>query len=203
MQVIHRILELIGGMTIVVGSVSLFFSNLIRDYFKEHWKNKGDIDTDKAKGLNAIERIQPEHYAAHQYEVCIELWNLLADVRTAVDSLWESVTNENIVALSQQIEVLQHKLYAWSLFFEDQHQKQLEEAIHTLADFSAGKTLLWQLRSLEDIKNNSVSIYSLERQIKKNHDFKRKFEALINDVQNSLRNKLSGTSFQKKLGVSM
>lgn len=103
MQIVHRILEIIGGATIVIGGISLFFSNLIRDFLKQRWKNAGDIETDKEKAFNAIERIQPEQYTRHQYEVCVELWNALADVRSATDALWESATEENIVSLNKQL----------------------------------------------------------------------------------------------------
>lgn len=117
MQIVHRILEIIGGATIVIGGISLFFSNLIRDFLKQRWKNAGDIETDKEKAFNAIERIQPEQYTRHQYEVCVELWNALADVRSATDALWESATEENIVSLNKQLRTIQTKIYSWNLFF--------------------------------------------------------------------------------------
>ena len=190
MQVFHRILEIIGGTTVVGAAVWAFLGNLIRDYLKERWKGKTDIQTDKAKGMNAIQQIQPEQYTRHQYEVCVALWKLLGQLRDAVDTLWDHVTKENIVALNQQLRSVHTQLYAWSLFFEERHLMQLEDAIRVLGDFSAGKTRLWELRSQEQIADFEEVM--LQRQIDQNRHYKEQFEHLIMEVQNSLRQKLSG-----------
>jgi hypothetical protein len=73
MQVLRHVLDVIGGVTLVVGSIAAFFKDLILEYIKERWKSKGDIEADKAKALNAIQRIQPEQYVRRQFEVYVDL----------------------------------------------------------------------------------------------------------------------------------
>jgi hypothetical protein len=202
MQIVHRLLEIVGGLTVVLGAIAAFFRSMFLDYLKQHWKTQADIKTDEEKGLNAIKRIQPENYMLHQFQVSVELWQALATLRSAVDALWESVTEDNLVALNKQLREIDTKTYAWSLFFEERHVAQLRQAIRTLGEFRAGKeALLYEANSREKFQEEGYrfSFGIMQDQINKNQQYKEQFELLIKEMQDSLRKKLSGRSEEKEL----
>jgi hypothetical protein len=45
----RSILAVLGGATVVLGALALFFNNLIRDWLKQHWKKKSDLELEEAK----------------------------------------------------------------------------------------------------------------------------------------------------------
>lgn len=193
MEVVYKILAVLGGTTVVIAALAAFFHNVIRDRLKQRWKTKGDLAVEKAKERGKIATIQPQIFVRNQYDVYVKLWRYLASLQQTVDALWQSATRSNILLLAERLEVAQKKTAAWSLFFEDRHLQQLSEAFGFLTRFHVGKTHLYDLRetnALDDIPDAFLQ-EAIEVQIKCNSDYKAQFESLLAEIRQSFQRKLA------------
>src|SRR5580704_10215982 len=102
-EVVRRILEVLGGATVVLAAVALFFNNVIRDWLKQYWKKKSDLEVEEAKQHGKIATIQPQHFAGDQYDIYVKLWRSLSSLRAGVDALWQSANGPNIVLLAKHL----------------------------------------------------------------------------------------------------
>jgi len=191
---VHKVLEILGGVAVITTALAVFFGNLIRDYFKQHLKNRGDAATEHLKERGKIDSIQPQHFAGDQYDVYVKLWKQLGALQIAVNQLWESVTEENILSLAAQLHGIRAATQDWSLFFEDYHLDQLHNALRTLDDFQAGKTELRDLRSREQLNEFPTAVYesTIRECVNRNGTYKLEFESLLEQIRTSFRAKLSG-----------
>jgi len=193
-QIIYHILAILGGVTVVLSALAFFFNNLIRDWLKQHWKTTADLKLQEAKEHAKVATIQPQHYAGDQYDIYIKLWSSLAGLQVTVDALWQSANRRNALLLAKQLRDVRANAQEWSLFFEDDHFKQLQRMIATLQGFHAGKKHLYEIREASDISNYPASFVarSINQQIAQNRDYKEKFEILLEQIRRSFKRKLSG-----------
>lgn len=102
METVYRILAVLGGTTVVLGALALFFDNLIRDCLKQHWKKKSDLELEEAKEHGKVATIQPQHFVGDQY-LYVKLWRALASLRAVVDGLWQSANPSTILLLAKHL----------------------------------------------------------------------------------------------------
>jgi hypothetical protein len=193
-KILLQILEVLGGTTVVIAALALFFNNIIRDWLKQHWKKESDLELEKAKVHGKITTIQPQQFVGDQYDIYIKLWRSLAGLQAAVDALWKSASRRNALLLAKHLRVVQKNIKAWSLFFEDQHLRQLKNAIHVLQDFHAGKIRLYELRNATDLDSFPADFVAstIQQQISQNYEYKTQFETLLEEIRQSFQRKLTG-----------
>ena len=129
-----------------------------------------------------------------QYDVYIDLWKQLGILQSAVDTLWTSATEKNILHLARQLRETKRAIQEWSLFFNNRHLQQLNEAIRILDNFHIGKNKLRNLRSKKQLSEfpRKFNESTIQQQIEQNGLYRQQFQTLIDQIRATFRAKLSG-----------
>lgn len=139
-------------------------------------------------------RTQSDLYLKSQYHVYLELWKDLQTFYFVVNSLWDSVSIDNIKALMIQLNEVEQKMQDWLPLINDEHHKKIQKLLETLDAFRSGKKTLYILRSDNKnmVNNSEIVVEDIQRKIEANGKLREEFKLLMKDIEEDLRKHLSG-----------
>jgi len=124
----------------------------------------------------------------------LKLWGELQKLRLSVDALWEAVTDDNLVRLTEQLESAERQLSEWCIFIEKDHLDRLRHVLTTLGSYETGK---FSLRKLQRENLYKVDKGLVLRQIRRNAGDRREFEAALEAIRLSFQNRLSAVAVER------
>lgn len=176
---------IVGGLIVVLFK---FGSNVWRDRLKEGRRKKTEMELEGRRQRYGVRRVQADRFAETQYEKYLELWKCLQSLRLTVDALWNKVTPTNLVMFSNQVTSTKQKVADWSLFFEEHHLRELQKILLVLDNFRSGKERLAEFRYSDNVIFYEAQI---TEQIEDNREYKLRFEAFLDELNKSFRERLS------------
>jgi hypothetical protein len=185
MNTIRDIFAVIGGAGVLIIGLSKFFGNILGELFKESNRKKTEIQLETIRQDLGLQRVRADRYAISQYDIYVELWKNLQELRTAIDSLWQEVTNQNIEILTDCFRKTKIKIMEWSLFFDETHLNKLNKLLDIIEQYNSGKIGM-QL----DFRN-------IEYLVSQNKKYKNEFENLMKEIREDFRDRLSTIKIPK------
>ena len=130
-------------------------------------------------------------YADTQVDVYNGIWNALYDLKLAGDDLWQTVSHENIFKFSQLWDAAQQHIERNSIFLEEGDYQELTRLLDLFAQYRLGKVRLHEIRNQQDLY--SVDSSEAYQQIQQNRNHKTQYEAVLDRIKASFRNRLAHT----------
>lgn len=189
-ELIINILGVLGGAGIIIFGLSKFIGTIVQNRIKENERKQTEESLEIDRQKYGLSRVQADRYANSQYDIYIEIWQTLQGMKFAVESLWGRANNQNIATLAKLLRETRLKADNWSLFFDEDHLKELNRLLKILEKFSAGKASLVRIRNKNDIPRYFVEELE-QRVITQNQHYKQEFESLLEKMRVSFKERLS------------
>ena len=126
-----------------------------------------------------------------QYEIYMQLFGTLQELLLTVDVLWETVNKQNLANLLSQLRTTQQKTNKWSVFFEEEHLRELMRLYEVIESFRTGKLRLSEIRYKSDL--DDVRIEEIKYQVEQNGEYRHDLANLIGTLRRSFHQRLSAS----------
>ncbi|MEQ9376398.1 MAG: hypothetical protein RIG68_14530 [Imperialibacter sp.] len=150
------IVKIIGGIigTISIsGAVIWWFVQLAANTLADSYKKKIEHDFEKKieayKSQLEILKATSLKYNDRQFELYIDLWKNLQDLKFACIDLWNHANSTNLRKFEAALMKTHRQVETTSILLEENHYKELIEIIDNLQEFDTGKEKLIAARRLE------------------------------------------------------
>jgi hypothetical protein len=195
-ELLKLILASFGGAAIALIGLSKWLGKV--------WANK-ILEKEKAKHARELEGYKSElalgvdkssRYSESQFDLYNSLWEALYDLKVASDSLWDEATLKNLKSFTSRLTNAEKMIQKRSLLIEEEHHRELMALIEQLDDFRIGKERLINLRKGSYVRLTSYGSKYVDREIEQviehNRHVRDQYNALVNNIQASLRKQLRG-----------
>lgn len=188
-ELIYKILAVIGGVGVISMGLLKFAGGIFRDRLKEQHRKSSEIEIERVRQRFELRRAQVDKFAQSQFDIYLEIWGTLSELELAVNTLWHTVTEQNIATLLRQLRTTKQKVKANSILFEKQHLDELERLFAIIENFTTGKLSLAEIRSKKDL--DYIKVEEIKTQIEENYQYKDQLKRLLEDLERSFRTSLS------------
>ena len=190
MQIVYHVLAVLGGAGVLIIALSKWLGYVWRDRIKERERKKSEMELEYERQRLGLRRVQADKFAESQFDVYVELWQKLQGLSMLVDALWDSCTRQNIAMLANELTETKEKVKKWSMFFEEEHLRELRRMFDTLGNFESGKIKLIKIRSQDDM--DKYYPIAIERQINQNRGYREEFNTILERIRQSFRDRFRG-----------
>jgi len=128
-------------------------------------------------------------YYGEQFKLYINIWKILCELKKAGDVLWDEANHKNLKKFAELLEKASDELEKGSLFIENEHYIQMLELIDTFNGYNFGKFKLIEIYNKNNFERE-VAIYDIEKLIRNNNNYKYKYQELLEDVRDSIKEQL-------------
>ena len=182
MEILVKILAVVGGGGVVIIALWKLLSDLFQDELRERSRRRSEVELEARRQRYGLRRVQADKYAQTQFDKYVELWQSLQALKFTVDALWRRATQSNVDRLAGQLDQTTALVADWSIFFEQEHLRELDNIFAILKEFEQGKRFLFAEVTIET---------QLRLQVEANAENKAKFETLLQKLKQSFQNRLS------------
>lgn len=184
------VIGLVGSISIS-GFVVWFFVKLTANTLAEQYKKKIEFDFEKRlEGYrNQLEILKATtvKYNDRQFELYLDLWKNLQELKFSCLDLWEHVSKSNLKKFHNSLVKTERQIDTTSILLEDNHHTELLSIIDVLKEFNTGKEKL-------HAKYDTASEYEIEQIIGYNKIKKDKCLELIENLKGSVKRTIKGIS---------
>jgi hypothetical protein len=141
--VIVKIIFGIIGTVSIAGTVIWWFVQLTANTLAENYKKKIEHDFEKKlenyKSQLEVIRATALKYNDKQFELYIDLWKNLQDLKFACIDLWNRANQANLRKFDSSLKKTHRQIETTSILLEENHYIELSEIIKNLQEFDNGK----------------------------------------------------------------
>ena len=139
-----------------------------------------------------LSRTQQNRLSEAQFNLYVEVWNKLQEVKTAGDRLWEKASPDTLVAFRESLRAAYLAANRGRLILSEEHYTQLTELLRHFKDFEVGKAKLIETRDLHDVEQG-FDILEIMNQVEENGQAKDSYDRLLGQIV---------AEFRKQLGIA-
>ena len=195
---IWAIIKIIGG---IIGTVSIsgavvwWFVQLTANTLADNYKKKIELSFEKKlesyKSQLEIIRATALKYNDKQFELYIDLWKNLQELKFSCIDLWNSANQINLKKFDTALNKTYKQIETTSILLEEEHYRQLSEIIKNLQEYDTGKEKLIgaRLRNADE--------WQIEQLIRHNAVRKDKCLEMIEALKSSIKLTIKGEATQK------
>lgn len=180
-QTIAAIFISIGGAGGIFWALSSHFGNIWSERHIARFRNELDIIKESTL-----------RYSGQQFQLYNDLWKSLCDLKSNADDLWSLANEENLRNFSQQLKTTIEKVEKSFLFIESSHYTSLLELLNEFKNYQDGKTMLVELYMNPRGTQRLSSEDEINRLIDRNRNNRERYNHLVQDIGNNLKNQLRG-----------
>ncbi len=188
-ELIYRILAVVGGVGVLFMGLLKLGGSILRDHIKEQDRKSSEIEIEEKRQRIEFRRAQADKYNEKQLDIYLEVWGTLSELELAVNTLWDTVTKQNITTLLRQLRTTEQKVNACSVLFKEEHLNELKRLFAIIENFTTGKLILAEIRSKKEL--DYIKIEEIKSQIEENYQYKDQLKRLLEDLERSFRASLS------------
>jgi hypothetical protein len=153
------------------GAIIWWFVQLTANTLAEHYKKKIEHDFEmKLEGYKSqldILKATTLKYNDRQFELYIDLWKNLQNLKFTCIDLWNKATRANLRKFQTSLINTHRQVETTSILIEEDHYKEIIEVISNLQEFDNGKEkLITKLNTAEEWEINELIFYNRERKDK-------------------------------------
>jgi hypothetical protein len=188
MELIVKVLAICNGIELVL--ILVLSLKLLRHVQTDRLPdNSGGLNMKPEQPVPSLHSTPPDTYAGSQNKKYVELWGSLQKLLLAVEDLWENVTTPRLADLLIQLRTTRRQVDEWSLFFEEEHLRELRRLFDVIEYFRTGKLILEEIQTKSDL--SCVRIDQIKYQIEQNKHFRDDMEKLLGSIRRSFRERLA------------
>lgn len=177
--------------TIAISGVSLWwFIQLGATTLAENYKKKIDHEfgrkLENYKSQLDILKATTLKYNDRQFELYIDLWKNLQDLKFSSIDLWNTANTANLKKFDRSLKQTYRQIETTSILLEDDHYIELSAIIATLQEYDTGKEKLIAAR------RNDIHDYEIAQLIEFNRAKKDKCLELIESMKSGIKLTIKG-----------
>lgn len=186
------IVQIISGVIFSVacsGGIVWFFVQLSANTLAENYKKKIEHDFEKKiegyKSQLEILRVTTLKYNDKQFELFIDLWKKLQELKFICIDLWIDANKQNLKKFNMALHKTFRQVETSSILIDEEQYKDLINVITNFQEYDSGKKKLvaeW----------NSAEVFEIEEMIEHNRQRKEICLQIIDRMKNDIRNKIKG-----------
>ena len=191
---IVKIVSGIIGTVSISGAVVWWFVKLTANTLADNYKKKIEHDFEKKiesyKNQLEILRATTLKYNDRQFELYVDLWRNLQDLKFACIDLWNLANTMNLRKFETALKKTHRQVETTSILLEENHYKELIEIIDNLEEFDTGKEKLIAARRTE------VDQWTIQQIIDFNRQRKDMCLQIIETMKTSIKATIKGQNGQ-------
>lgn len=186
------IVKIIFGVIFTVassGGIVWFFVQLAGNTLADHYKKKIEHDFEKKiegyKSQLEILRATTLKYNDKQFELYIDLWKKLQELKFICIDLWTDANKQNLRKFNLALQKTFRQIETSSILIDEEQYKDLIIVITNFQEYDSGKKKLvaeW----------NSAEVFEIEEMIEHNRQRKETCLQIIDRMKIDIRNKIKG-----------
>jgi hypothetical protein len=162
--------SIIGSVS-VSGVVVWFFVKLASNTLADNYKKKIEHDFEKKlesyKTQIEILKATTLKYNDRQFELYIDLWKSLQNLKFSCLDLWKEVNKKNLLNFQVVLSQTERQIETTSILLEEKHYKELIEIIKNLKEFNNGKEKLYsKLNKTEQLEMDNIIAHNRRKKDK-------------------------------------
>ena len=190
---IFKIIFGIIGTVSISGTVVWWFVQLTANTLADNYKKKIEHDFEKKletyKSELEIIRATALKYNDKQFELYLDLWKNLQELKFASIDLWNIANLNNLKKFDSALRKTHRQIETTSILLEENHYVELNEIIKNLQEYDTGKEKLIAAR------REHAEEWQIQMLIDSNRERKDRCLVIIETMKDSIRNTIKG---QKK-----
>jgi hypothetical protein len=130
-------------------------------------------------------------YADYQLKAYSSIWKELQDMKTFADDLWDRATEKRLYLFTLQQIKTEKMIAGNAIFFAEDDYRELQKILQVFGSFKIGKEKIIEIRSRAQFRKlYDVFESDLIAQIEMNGQFKQQYDALLERIRISFRERL-------------
>lgn len=184
-KIVSGIIISIGGSGVIVWFFVRLSANTLADNYKKKVEHEFERKLEGYKNQLEILRASTLKYNDKQFELYIDLWKNLQELKFVCEDLWETANKDNLKKFHSALQKANKQIETSSILIDEEHYLGLVGLILEFQNYEEGKKKL--------VANwNSAEISDIELMINKNLKRKKECLELINKLKYEIRNKIKG-----------
>lgn len=197
---ILSILKIVFGVvsTISISGVVVWFfvklsANTLADNYKKKIEHNFEKKIESYKTQLEILKTTTLKYNDKQFELYLDLWKNLQDLKFACIDLWNIANNSNLNKFATSLKKTHRQIETTSILIEDKHYVEISEIIKNFQEYDTGKGKLIKARNNSSIeRNDNVENYQIEQMIEYNREKKDRCLEIIEEMKTSIKDLIKG-----------
>lgn len=161
-------------------------ANLLADNYKKKIEHEFGIKLESYKSQLDVLKATTLKYNDKQFELYLDLWKNLQDLKFATIDLWNEATTSNLKKFDLSLRQTHRQIETTSILLEENHYLELSKIIAHLQEYDTGKEKLIASR-----RNNAL-VDEIQQLVAFNRDKKDKCLEIIESMKSSIKLTIKG-----------
>lgn len=184
--IVLGIIASIGGSGVIIWFLVKLFANTLADKYKEKIKLGFEKELESYRNQLEVLKATTLKYNDRQFELYLDLWKNLQELKFSCLDLWSSANNPNLRKFKDSLKKTDRQIETSSILIELNHYSELRENIKNFKEYDFGKQRLIENRI------NSISEIQIDEMIESNRERKDKCLELIELIKIEIQTKIKG-----------
>jgi hypothetical protein len=191
-QIITAILATLGGGGALIIGLGAWLGKIWSSRIIEKEKAGYQREIELLKSSLAVANAVNIRNSQAQFNLYIEVWNHLQDLKSIGDRLWERVSREELEIFSKILTNARFAANRGRLILLERHYQKLRNIFDSFENYQIGKKRLIEIRTKEEFDENfgMASEYEIHQRIRGNEKNKREYEELLDEIMRDFRKQL-------------
>jgi hypothetical protein len=197
---IISIFKIVFGVvsTISISGVVVWFfvklsANTLADNYKKKIEHNFEKKIESYKTQLEILKTTTLKYNDKQFELYLDLWKNLQELKFACIDLWNMANNSNLNKFAISLKKTYRQLETTSILIEDKHYVEISEIIRKFQEFDTGKVKLIKARNNNaNDRNDNFDNNQIEQMIEYNRERKDRCLEIIEEMKTSIKDLIKG-----------
>jgi len=179
-----RLIALFGGSSVVIIGITSWISKIISQSLIEQIKSSNQRDIESLKSELSVTKEIAIRNSNAQFDLYTDLWNVLQDLKSVGDRLWERIVPEDLELLSKVLMESKFRTNRGRLILKGDHYSRLKTIFDSYDRYWIGKMRLYELRTEQEWRENlsMISENQIKQQIQDNKVNKDNFDDLLDEL---------------------
>jgi hypothetical protein len=181
---LSKLIALFGGSSVIIIGLTTWISKIISKGLVENIKTSNQKEIELLKSELSTTREIAIRNSNAQFNLYTDLWNVLQDLKSVGDRLWERIIPEDLEFLSKLLTQAKFRVNRGRLILKGNHYSRLIIIFNSYDNYQIGKMRLFDLRTEQEWREN-LSNYSenqIRQQIRDNKMNKDNFDKLLDEL---------------------
>ncbi len=184
-KVILGVVASISSASVVIWFFVRLAAKTLADNYKKRIEHNFEKKLEKYKSEIEILRSAVLRYNDKQFELYLDLWKNLQELKFACIDLWNTANKENLKKFNSALNKTYRQVETTSILIEEDHYKELTDVIKNFQEYNNGKRKLvaqW----------NTAQDYEIEQMIDHNRQQKDKCLEIIAKMKTDIQARIKG-----------
>lgn len=191
-EIITTIGSAAGGSAIVVAGFAAWLGKVWSGRIIEAEKASHARELELLRSQLQLAQANEQRQAETKFDLYIEVWNHLQDLKSVADDLWARASRETLAKFLVEFNNARVAANRGRLILDENDYQALQRVFQVFSDFQLGKKRLVDIHTGDEFAENYQvdSEDRIQSQIEHNRQFKEEYERLLDKIVVQFRDRL-------------